>query len=234
MPVLREAAARAWASGSVQALASCEPVAERRPAPRPKRAANACGVDAARRRSRARCSAACRRRRSARRCGPSRTASAGVAWRGARRRRRACAGRARGRPPSVGERARDRAARRRARGRGSRPALARPVDAAVLGPAAAEIAALREVLRDARRRAGDERRQRASSVDLRGDGDLVEHLARGVVGQDRHRLSGRRCRRRRASPSCSAASRRSRARRAAPPSSPARGRGSAAAASRAC
>ena len=57
-----------------------------------------------------------------------------------------------------------------------------------------------------------------SSVDLRGDRHLVEHLARGVVGKDRHRRSARRCRRRRASPSCSAASRRSRARRAAPPS----------------
>ena len=43
-----------------------------------------------------------------------------------------------------------------------------------------------EVLRHARRGAGDERGQHAVERDLGGDGHLVEHLARRVVGQDRH------------------------------------------------
>ena len=43
-------------------------------------------------------------------------------------------------------------------------------------------------LRSARRRARDERRKDTVEADLGRDGDLVEHFARRVVGQDRHRL----------------------------------------------
>mgnify|MGYP003694024085 CR=1 FL=1 len=69
---------------------------------------------------------------------------------------------------------------------------------------------------------------------LRGDRHLGEHVARGVVGQDRHRglrddVAGVRLVRH-----VVQASRRFRARRAGPPSSPARVRGISAAASRAC
>ena len=39
-----------------------------------------------------------------------------------------------------------------------------------------------------RRGAGDERRQHGVEADLGRDGDLVEDVARRVVGQDRHRL----------------------------------------------
>ena len=69
----------------------------------------------------------------------------------------------------------------------------RPVDAAVLRRAAAEVAAAREVLRRARRVpstiAGSERHEHRSAATV----DLVEHLARGVVGQDGHGAAGPRC-----------------------------------------
>ena len=88
--------------------------------------------------------------------------------------------------------------RRRRPGRAARPPRIevvhlprrpRPVDPAVLRPAAAEVAAGREVERRAARacrRAAAARR--AASTISAAHGDLAEHVARGVVGQDRHRL----------------------------------------------
>ena len=79
----------------------------------------------------------------------------------------------------------DTAARRRARDCGSSPHRAssrwcRP-------PAGVRRSTARgKILRHARRGAGDQRGQHAVERDLRGDGDLVEDLARRVVGQDRH------------------------------------------------
>ena len=92
----------------------------------------------------------------------------------------------------------------------------------------------REIQRDARRRAGEKRGQDAIERDFGGDGHLVEDVRAPCRRAGSAPPSARRCRRRRASPPCSGASRPSRVRRAAPPSSPARGRGTWAAASRAC
>src|SRR5207249_2608038 len=64
----------------------------------------------------------------------------------------------------------------------------RPVDASVLGPAAPEILPGLDGLGSARRRAGDEARERARQHDLGGDRDLGEHLAGIVLEQDRDRL----------------------------------------------
>src|SRR5205807_10621059 len=58
----------------------------------------------------------------------------------------------------------------------------RPVDASVLGPAAPEILPGLDGLGPARRRAGDEARERARQHDLGGDRDLGEHLAGIVAG----------------------------------------------------
>jgi len=62
----------------------------------------------------------------------------------------------------------------------------RPVDAAVLGLAAAEIRSAREVLRRELRRTRDELRQRAVEHDLGGDGHLAKDVDRAIVRQDRH------------------------------------------------
>ena len=104
---------------------------------------------------------ACRRRRSGRRCFRRAIASAGVG--AAARRRRARASQARARVAADRRAARrDRAGRRRARDCGSRVASLRPVDAAVLRPCVRRSSdAGREVLRQARRGARDERGQDA-------------------------------------------------------------------------
>ena len=109
-----------------------------------------------------------------------------------------------------------------------------PVDAPVLRPASAEVAALRAGPAAAAwpcrpgARAGRPR-ARAPRHPSR-----ARTLRRRVVRRRWARTPGPRCVRRRASPPSRAAWRRSRARRGSRPSSPARGRGTSAAASRAC
>ena len=75
----------------------------------------------------------------------------------------------------------------------------RPVDAAVLGLAAAEIAALREILCDARRRAREQRGQRALEQRLGGRASPCRTLRRPCRRAGSAPRSARRCRRRRAS-----------------------------------
>ncbi len=64
--------------------------------------------------------------------------------------------------------------------------VAGPVDDAVVGAAAAEIAAFVEILPATGRSAGEERRKRGVERHFRGERDLVEHVACRVVGKDRH------------------------------------------------
>ncbi len=96
--------------------------------------------------------------------------------------------------PSAGRcrrRRRDRAARRRAPGCGPAAAGSRPVDAAVFGLAAAEVAAGGEVLRHVRRRAGDAAPAARGRAPSRRPRVTLSNTSRGgVVGQDGHRLLG--------------------------------------------
>ncbi len=110
----------------------------------------------------------------------------------------------------------------------------RPVDPAVFRTSPAEVLPRLELLRQPRRRAGDQTRQRARQNDLRGDRDLPENIAGLVILEDGHReliddIAGIR-----AGDSCSAESPRSPARHAGSPSSPAPGRGTSAASSHEC
>ena len=110
-------------------------------------------------------------------------------------------------------RRRDRAGPRRAPGRGSR-APAAPVDAPVLGPAPAEVAAAREVLRRERRAAVEQPRQLAAQQHLGGRASRARTpRPASVVVADRHRLLADDAARRRAWRPSRAAWRRSRARR---------------------
>ena len=149
----------------------------------PNRATNAAGAISAPSISSERTSSVppppqCARRR------PSRASSAGAGW-GRRRSMRRLATRA----LEAADRRQGARIRRRHRADEvvNRNGVAVPVNRAVRRAAPAKVAALGEILGEARRRAGNERGQHAIERHFRGDGHLVEDLAGSIVGKDRHR-----------------------------------------------